>query len=432
MNSTQPKYIFKNGVCVLNEKHQNTNAYLQNHHTIPIAVVCTQDDLVKADAAYQESDEYKEKHIPLKVPDNTIHAIEQFHDEKFLNEYKTITPINGDAILDILCEQFTDYKLPIGLLPKLLQLKDYELYFIIDDSGSMNEKTDSNRNVACNFMKLKWRGNVNQAMTRWEEAEDRLHVMMDILAFLPIVKITISFLNRADVLVFERNGASPSELASFMHREINETFIVPPTHGTPIYGKLKEAFEKSFNPTMFYLFTDGEPSDGPVSNVIKLVLNRKRKDHLKDFPITFVSCTNDDKQTEWMKNIDEMGPYIAEVDDFEDEGNEVMRKQGEFFPYTRGIWLCCLLVGAINPTDLDALDESLPLTKYTLENIMGREITKSEYKSYWNGHKHAKSRYYRSYNKFLYQQTCSRDIIERDYPVQSWLKKKWNRFMIMM
>ena len=43
----------------------------------------------------------------------------------------------------------------------------------------------------------------------------------------------------------------------------------------------------------------------------------------------------------------------------------------------------CTLVAALNPTDLDALDESVPFTKKTLDNLLGRELSVEEYQRYW-------------------------------------------------
>ena len=43
----------------------------------------------------------------------------------------------------------------------------------------------------------------------------------------------------------------------------------------------------------------------------------------------------------------------------------------------------CHLVAALNPTDLDALDESVPFTKKTLDNLLGRELSGEEYGHYF-------------------------------------------------
>lgn len=49
-----------------------------------------------------------------------------------------------------------------------------------------------------------------------------------------------------------------------------------------------------------------------------------------------------------------------------------MDSQGPMFPYTRGIWYITQLLAALNPSDLDLLDEGYPLTKYSLDNLLGR------------------------------------------------------------
>jgi hypothetical protein len=48
-----------------------------------------------------------------------------------------------------------------------------------------------------------------------------------------------------------------------------------------------------------------------------------------------------------------------------------------------GFYLVCTLVAALNPTDLDALDESVPFTKKTLDNLLGRELSGEEYGHYF-------------------------------------------------
>ena len=47
--------------------------------------------------------------------------------------------------------------------------------------------------------------------------------------------------------------------------------------------------------------------------------------------------------------------------------------------------LVCQLVAAFNPDDLDALDESAPLTKSTLDNLLGYVTQPQEYKHYFDG-----------------------------------------------
>jgi hypothetical protein len=41
------------------------------------------------------------------------------------------------------------------------------------------------------------------------------------------------------------------------------------------------------------------------------------------------------------------------------------------------------LVAAFNPYDLDAMDESVPLTKYTLDQLLGINHSGEDYRHYW-------------------------------------------------
>ena len=100
--------------------------------------------------------------------------------------------------------------------------------------------------------------------------------------------------------------------------------------------------------------------------------------------MTFLSCTNEDAEVEWMKDAEEIAPYCSESDDFADEAAEVMRDQGAALPYTRGFHLVCQLVAAMNPEDLDAMDESVPFTKATLDNLLGIQTNEESYRQYFN------------------------------------------------
>jgi hypothetical protein len=85
-----------------------------------------------------------------------------------------------------------------------------------------------------------------------------------------------------------------------------------------------------------------------------------------------------------MKDCEEVAPYCSESDDFDDERREVVGDQGVALPYTRGFWLVCQLVAAMNPDDLDAMDESVPFTKTTLDNLLGHVSSLESYRYYWD------------------------------------------------
>merc|ERR1712048_363751 len=75
-------------------------------------------------------------------------------------------------------------------------LSEYDsLEFIIDDSGSMNNISDT-----IDVSKVVQPGQRPRYQTRWEEARQRLKEMMEVLSYLPIKQIGIEFLNRPNRL----------------------------------------------------------------------------------------------------------------------------------------------------------------------------------------------------------------------------------------
>jgi uncharacterized protein YchJ len=85
-----------------------------------------------------------------------------------------------------------------------------------------------------------------------------------------------------------------------------------------------------------------------------------------------------------MKDAEEIAPYCSESDDFKDEAEEVLRDQGAALPYSKGFYLVGTLVAAMNPDDLDAMDESVPFTKATLDNLLGIQHNEESYRHYFN------------------------------------------------
>ena len=122
---------------------------------------------------------------------------------------------------------------------------------------------------------------------------------------------------------------------------------------------------------MLYLFT-GQPSDKPIEMVANLI---KYRQNPAANPVTLLSCSDEDSEVEWMKVIEEEAPFCSELDDYVAEKAEVLADQGSAFPFTKGMWIISMLVGAINPYDLDAMDENLPFTKATLDDLLGQMST---------------------------------------------------------
>lgn len=256
---------------------------------------------------------------------------------------------------------------------EVIMLSEFaSLEIIVDDSGSMQMNSDTINSVTKTFN------------TRWEEAHERLKEMLEILAYVPFQQIGIEFLNRKDRVALNRNGMTPGNFLVGAFQQIDAQFSRGPSGTTPALEKLQESLLRGQGVSIArYFFGDGLPNGGDraIKEIVRII--RHRPDPEMN-PITFLSCTNEDAAVEWMKECEEVAPFCSESDDFGDESREVLEDQGEALPYTRGFWLICQLVAAMNPDDLDAMDESVPFTKTTLDNLLGIRHNEETYKYYFD------------------------------------------------
>lgn len=98
-------------------------------------------------------------------------------------------------------------------------------------------------------------------------------------------------------------GKTPQEFQLEYHSLISETFHRLELSGTPTFQTLRNGFEEATHhsdPTIHYLFTDGVPSDSTVEQLMELIKNRADPERN---PLTLISCTNEDSECEWMKEV---------------------------------------------------------------------------------------------------------------------------------
>jgi flagellar motor protein MotB len=309
------------------------------------------------------------KEMPLSESTNA--TIELFQQPDITKD----TGLSADTAMDSIGEILSKYEVPIGLMNKLLILSQYDiLEFIIDDSGSMVQFSDTIHAVT------------GKSMTRWEEAQSRLLEMMELLAHLPFQTICVFFLNRPTKLTFVRQGRSPTILyQTIMVPQINAAFTSQPPQGsTPFLEKLQSSFQTHQGKSVArWFFGDGVPNGGDAAQD-KITQLLQQRNQPENNPVTFISCSNDDNEVLWMKDAEEVAPYVSEADDYIDEAYEVLKDQGTALPYTKGFHLVCQLVAASCPDDLDAMDESVPLSKPTLDNLLGLQHTETAYRYYFD------------------------------------------------
>jgi hypothetical protein len=136
------------------------------------------------------------------------------------------------------------------------------------------------------------------------EAENRLHIMIDILAYIPAKHIQICFMNNVNTtLILSHHGRTPESFRQEYHNLVKTTFKSLRLGGTPTLATLKRGFEEAAyydDPTSHYLLTDGVPTDSSIEAVSKLIFERANP---KRNPLTLISCTNVDSECEWMKTV---------------------------------------------------------------------------------------------------------------------------------
>jgi len=353
------KYIKVNGVMKLNPAYKRWReaqggqpASTTNNQALPI--ISSMQDY---EALNDSMASYGEPEVALAESTNATIEIMQ---EPDISIEAGMSP---DTMVDELGDILIKYEVPIGLMNKLIGLNEFHvLEFLIDDSGSMN---------------------IGRPISRWQEAQSRLKEMIEVLAYVPFNQIEIIFLNRSDRVSLQRQGRDPKSLMADAYRQIDAAFSRPPSGTTPVLEKFQNSILS--NQQIYiarWFFGDGVPDGGlmAIQEITKLLVNRPNPEMN---PMTFISCTEDNDQVEWMKDCEEVAPFCSESDDFKEEANEVLRDQGAALPYSRGFHLIGMLVAAMNPEDLDAMDESIPFTKTTLNNLLGIEYNEQSYRHYF-------------------------------------------------
>ncbi|AMO54900.1 hypothetical protein GZ77_25325 [Endozoicomonas montiporae] len=274
-------------------------------------------------------------------------------------------------------EAASSLKIPVGITSKLSRLREYHIYLIVDDSGSMGESDTG----------LSYEKNGCPQLSRMEELKFRLRAIIPLLAAVSVQGITIRCLNRFEAQYISGDMSVRDKEAAL------RTFVdsLQPSYGTPLNQALKDSFENAKSqqrPTVVYIFTDGEPTDYAAGasgsqGFINLIRQIRRERDAEFFPIGLMPCTDKKSCIQWMNGLDEdtdLG-WIQVVDDYFSERKEVYDHHGGLIPYTIGLYLAAALLGPVDQV-LDNLDESTIFTKRQLEEFMGYRVSSEEYQRY--------------------------------------------------
>lgn len=97
--------------------------------------------------------------------------MQNLQDSSFTDQFHSNAEIDGCDLLDELTDYFVQFEVPVGMINKILALKDYRLNFIIDDSGSMRAATDVYLTEAMSHVLRGAIPTPGVKMTRWQEGQ---------------------------------------------------------------------------------------------------------------------------------------------------------------------------------------------------------------------------------------------------------------------
>ncbi|KAJ3244421.1 hypothetical protein HDU77_009906, partial [Chytriomyces hyalinus] len=219
----------------------------------------------------------------------------------------------------------------------------YDIVVICDDSGSMNTKSTAGLTVSNPFAPMP---------TRWDELKETVAIVTDIACALDDDGIDIYFLNRAPL----------SSITSV--EQLEQAFADAPRGYTPTARVLRQVLNdrrqkkesEGAKKLLVLIATDGAPTDDSGDDDrdgLKRVLTDERP---KKVPVVFLPCTDDDEEVGYLNEWDTSIADVDVVDDFYTERRQIKAVQGPQFPFSRGDWVCKMLLGPVDP-EMDALDE---------------------------------------------------------------------------
>ncbi|KAJ3393196.1 HBS1-like protein [Entophlyctis sp. JEL0112] len=276
------------------------------------------------------------------------------------------TTANADARLARLRELVQRHEISNLMALKLRRLESYNIVVIADDSGSMRCKSTAGLTAADPFARTR---------TRWDELKETLAIVTEVATVLDEDGIDIFFLNRKPL----RNITGPC-------LELEQAFAMPPEGYTPITRVLRAVLREKWHSVdrgerkklLILIATDGQPTTETGSidkDGLKNVLVNERG-RPGDVPVTFLVCTDDDDEIQYLNEWDNVIRDLDVVDDFYTERRQIRDVQGHGFPFSRGDWVCKMLLGSVDP-EIDALDERRVDASLHNNDTLRRRSTKS-------------------------------------------------------
>ena len=213
---------------------------------------------------------------------------------------------------------------------KLSILDDFEIVCIIDDSGSMKTPLNDHTGHA----------------TRWDELKNIINTVMDIALTFDDDGVDLHFLNRGTFMNVTN------------HDILNEHLKPIPYGRTPLTRVANQVFDQyAHNPkkVLVLIATDRVPTNQQGYPDLKAFEECIRKRDTNKFYVSFLACSDNDDEIGYLNTMDSV-PHVDILDDYYSEKKQILKIQGNKFPYSLQDHIVRLILGPIY-SEFDDLDE---------------------------------------------------------------------------
>lgn len=232
----------------------------------------------------------------------------------------------------------------------------YEVMFIIDNSESMNQLADDVENL------------MDVVKTKWFDLQTNLATaIVDVAGIIDRNGIEVCFLNpvHPDLVDTETGGTTVKNIVCA--QQLDPYFQSTPHASTPLEHVFKKAVERKLKTMdastnlVVIIATDGEPtkidSNGVAVEDVKGFKNMlKNRPYKNRVFVSFVACTNDQKQIGYLKKLDSEIDGVDSNDKYLTELEDIKRHKGKNFDFGYGSYIVKVLCGSF-VKELDLLDK---------------------------------------------------------------------------
>lgn len=195
-------------------------------------------------------------------------------------------------------------EIPTDMVMDLRNVENYEVVFVLDDSGSMNSAIPPSDPFAT-------------PVTRWTELQQTVMGILEIVTCFDADGVDLYFLNR------------PPVKNVFSCEQVKDIFKSLPQGYTPLVGAMdkvvKEKLTRESKPLLMIVATDGIPTDvygKQDKDGFRKWLKNRDADRIR---MTILACSDNESDVGYLNKLDKDIKNLDVVDDYKSESQEYMQ-----------------------------------------------------------------------------------------------------------